>query len=91
MSIGVYFNPDNLTQELYDQTIAKLEAAGAGAPAGRAYHAAFGAPDHVMVFDVWDSPDAFEAFGHTLMPIIAELAIDLGEPDMMPVHNVITG
>ena len=91
MSIAVYFNPDTLTQDLYVQTIAKLAAAGTGAPAGREYHAAFGAPDHLMVFDVWESAEAFEAFGPTLMPVLEELGINAGEPDVMPVHHVITG
>ena len=88
MSVSVYFNPENLTQDLYDQTMAKLQAAGAGAPAGREYHAAFGAPDHLMVFDVWESA---EAFGPTLMPVLEALGINAGEPDVMPLHNVVTG
>lgn len=90
MPIGVYFNPTNLTQELYDQTIAKLVATGADAPAGRLYHAAFGDPGHLMVFDIWESAAQFEAFGPILQPILAELGIDAGEPDVMPVHNIIT-
>ena len=44
-----------------------------------------------MVFDVWDSAAQFEAFGETLMPILAELGLDTGEPEIMPVHNIIAG
>ena len=91
MSIAVYFNPSNLTADLYDQSIAKLEASGNAAPAGRQYHAAFGPPDHLMVFDLWDSAEQFEAFGAALMPIVEQLGIAIGEPDIMSAHNIITG
>jgi hypothetical protein len=31
----------------------------------------------------------FQAFGQTLMPILKELGVDPGQPDVQPVHNVI--
>jgi hypothetical protein len=43
------------------------------------------------VFDVWDSQESFEAFGATLLPIMAELGADPGEPQVSPVHNIIEG
>jgi hypothetical protein len=42
-----------------------------------------------MVYDVWDSQDDFDAFEKTLMPILAEFGVDTGQPDVMPVHNII--
>ena len=42
-----------------------------------------------MVYDVWDSQEDFDAFGQTLMPILAELGVDPGQPDVMPVHNIV--
>jgi hypothetical protein len=39
-----------------------------------------------MVYDVWESQETFEAFGAKLMPILAELGIDVGQPAVMPVH-----
>ena len=42
-----------------------------------------------MVYDVWDSQEDFEALGQVLMPILGELGIDAGQPDVMPVHNVV--
>jgi hypothetical protein len=44
-----------------------------------------------MVFDVWDSQESFDRFGQTLMPILEELGVDVGKPEVMPIHNVITG
>ena len=87
MAIAAYFNPEAMTAEQYDQVMAALEAAGAGSPAGRIHHSSFGAPDHLMVYDVWESAEAFEAFGETLGPILAQLGVDVGEPEIMPVHN----
>ena len=43
------------------------------------------------MFDVWESQQAFEAFGPTLLPIMAELGADPGQPMVSPVHNIIKG
>ena len=40
MALGFYFTPASFTPEKYDEVISRLEAAGAGAPAGRRYHVA---------------------------------------------------
>jgi hypothetical protein len=53
------------------------------------YHSCFGAGDSMMVYDVWESEEAFNAFGATLMPILESMALDPGTPDVMPIHNVI--
>ena len=89
MAIAVYFSPESMTAEQYDETLRRLEEAGAGAPAGRLHHSCFGPEDHLMVYDVWDSQESFEEFGATLMPILGEIGLDAGEPDIMPVHNMI--
>jgi hypothetical protein len=41
-----------------------------------------------MVYQVWESPKAFEAFGNVLMPILSEVGIDPGEPSIMAIHRV---
>ena len=89
MAIGVYFSPAAMSAAQYDECIKLLKKAGAGNPAGRSYHAAFGAKDKLMVFDVWTSQSAFDKFGKTLMPILQQLGIDTGPPAVMPVHKVI--
>jgi hypothetical protein len=91
MALSFYFTPSSFTPETYDETIKKLEAAGAGAPAGRLYHAALEADGKIQVFDVWDFQESFEAFGPTLMPIMAELGADPGQPMVSPVRNIIKG
>jgi hypothetical protein len=91
MALGIYFAPRGMSAEKYDDVIRALEEAGAGAPAGRAYHCAFDLGAGIHVFDVWESQESFDAFGQTLMPILAEKGIDVGQPAIAQVHNVITG
>jgi hypothetical protein len=38
---------------------------------------------------VWDSQEHLDAFVPRLMPILAELGIDPGQPEMFEVHNII--
>ena len=91
MAIGIYFSPQSMNAKQYDEVTKQLAAAGAGSPKGRSYHSAFGEPDHLMVFDVWDSQADFDAFGATLMPILAKNNVDPGQPQIMPMHNIIKG
>jgi hypothetical protein len=91
MAVGIYFGAGSFTPAQYDEAIQRLEAAGASAPAGRTYHTSFLAGPNVHIFDVWDSTDAFEAFGATLMPILAEVGANPGEPTIAEIHNVIIG
>jgi hypothetical protein len=89
MPIAIYFHPEAMSAAQYDEVIKRLDAAGQGKPKGRTHHSTFGPDDHLMVYDVWDSQDDFDAFGKTLMPILTELGVDTGQPDVMPVHNII--
>ena len=91
MALGFYFTPSGFTAAEYDTAITRLEAAGAGALAGRLYHVAMETDGQVQVFDVWDSQESFEAFGATLLPIMAAVGADPGQPMVAPVHNIIEG
>ena len=71
MAVGIYFSPPSMNAQRYEETLKQLEQAGQGSPRGRLYHTAFGPPDHLMVFDIWDSQENFDAFGGTLMPILS--------------------
>jgi hypothetical protein len=90
MAIGIYSAPENLSPEKYDEVWRRLEAAGAAAPKGRSYHVSFLEGDKLHVFDVWDSQEDFDAFGQTLMPILAELGVDVGQLSISPIHKVVT-
>jgi hypothetical protein len=91
MPLGLYFQPSTFTPDVYDETLKQLDAAGAGAPKGRLYHVAMEHEGNIQVFDVWDSMESFQAFGETLVPIMAKVGADPGEPMISPIHNIIKG
>ncbi|MEK6288594.1 MAG: hypothetical protein AABO57_22990 [Acidobacteriota bacterium] len=91
MAITVRFTPKSMSAAKYDECIRRLEQAGAGAPKGRLYHVCFGNSDDLRVFDVWESSESFDEFGQTLMPILQELSIDAGTPEISEVHNILPG
>jgi hypothetical protein len=91
MPLVYHFSPDSMSAAKYDQCIVRLAAAGVGSPRGRLHHVAYGSPDRLRVFDVWESSEAFEEFGKTLVPILQELGVDPGAPEVSEVHNIIAG
>ena len=91
MALGFYFVHGGFTPDKYNDVIKELEAAGAGAPKGRSIHVALESNGEIQVFDVWDSQEEFDAFGSTLLPILAGHDIELKDPMVARVHNVIEG
>ena len=91
MASSYFFQPSSFTPERYDEALKQLDAAGAGAPAGRTFHCAIEVDGLIQVFDVWESQESFEAFGATLVPIMTAVGADPGQPMIAPVHNIIKG
>ena len=92
MAISIYVNPASLTAAQYDDIGGRLDAAGAGKPAGRLYHACFGSGDKLQIFEIWESQQASDKFRETLlMPILQEVGLDPGQLMVEPVHNLIQG
>ena len=90
MSIVVRFLPASLTAQQYDETVRRLEQDGGDWPAdGLDYHVCFGPDGNMRVSEIWDSPEQFEAFGERLMPLLADVGIEPGEPEVLEVHNII--
>jgi hypothetical protein len=90
MSIVVRFNPTNLTTEKYDESVRRLEEAGAWLPDGLEYHVFFGSEGDLRVSEIWDSQEQLEAFGEQLMPILADIGIEFsGDPEIFEVHNIV--
>ena len=90
MSIVVRYHPTSLTAEKYDATTATFEAAGLEWPAdGLDYHVCFGTDGSLMVSEIWDSREQWEAFGERLMPLLAEAGIEMSaEPEVFEVHEI---
>jgi hypothetical protein len=79
-----------MTSAKYDEVIRRLAAAGAGAPQGRLHHSCYGPKETLSVVDLYADQAAFEAFGGVLMPILAQVGVDPGRPEVFEVHNVIS-
>lgn len=89
MSVLIRFAPSTLTAAQYEESVSKLEAAGDFPPNGLDYHVCFGSEGTLRVSEIWDSRQQFEAFGEQLMPVLAEVGIDPGEPEILEIHNII--
>ena len=91
MSILVRFSPRSLTAEKYDESTARIEQAGIEFPPdGLEYHVCFGSDGNLRVSEIWDSKEQFEAFGQSLMPLLAEVGIEFsGEPEILEIHSIV--
>jgi hypothetical protein len=85
----IHYTPEGLNDAKYAEVMRRLECAGAAAPPGRLEHTCYGSKDALQVVDVFDTMASFDAFGKTLMPILAALGIDVGKPSIAEVHNVV--
>ena len=89
MAVAVYFHPASLNEKQYRVAIDQLAANGAWPPEGLVHHSCFGEGDGLMVYEVWENQAALDAFGPRLMPVLQENKIDPGQPQVMPVLNVL--
>jgi hypothetical protein len=90
MSILVRFTPTSATTEQYDETIRRLKSDGGDFPPdGMEYHVAFNSGGNFRVSEIWDSKEKWEAFGPRLMPILSDVGIEPGEPEVVEVYNII--
>jgi hypothetical protein len=88
MAISVRFADEPTSREKYDEVLKRLEDGGDWPPPGLIFHAAQGGSNVEEVFEVWESREAFERFGSTLMPLLDEVGINAGEPQIREVHNL---
>jgi hypothetical protein len=89
-SILARFAPtSNVTTEQYDETIRRLETSGDWLPEGLEYHVAFKSDGKFRVSEIWDSREQFDAFGERLMPVLKDVGIEPGKPEMLEIHNII--
>jgi hypothetical protein len=89
MSVLIRFTPSSLTRQQYDDVTRRLEEAGDWPPDGLDYHVLFGSEGNLRVSEVWDSQEQLDAFGERLRPVLAEVGIDPGEPELLEIHNII--
>jgi hypothetical protein len=89
MSVVVRFAPASLTAEQYDESVRRLEESGDFPPDGLDYHVCFGTEGNLRVSEIWDSQEQLQAFGERLMPVLADIGIEPGDPDVFEVHNIV--
>ena len=88
MAIVARFHPTNLTPELYQQAVDRMNEV-APSPDGLDYHVCFAAEGGLVVSEIWDSREQMDAFGEKLMPVLSEVGIEMaGEPEIFEVHNI---
>jgi hypothetical protein len=90
MSVLIRFAPSALSAAQYDESVRKLEAQGDWPPDGLEYHVCFGSDGNLRVSEIWDSREQLEAFGERLMPVLSEVGIEPGEPEILEVHNTLS-
>jgi hypothetical protein len=88
VAIAVYFHPEKLNEQQYRAVVSDLEGQGDWPPAGLLHHSCFGESDGLMVYEVWESQGALEEFGQRLMPVLQNHQVQSGEPQVMPVVNI---
>ncbi len=89
MSLLIQFSPPSLTAKQYDDAVRRLTEDGVFPADGLDYEICSGSDENLNVIQVWDSQQQLDAFGERLMPILAELGIDPGKPELLEVHNII--
>ncbi|MDX6618487.1 MAG: hypothetical protein QOK36_873 [Gaiellales bacterium] len=89
MSVLIRFAPPSLQAEQYDEVVRRLTEAGVFPADGLDYEICFGSEGNLKVSQVWDSREQMEAFGQRLMPILQEVGVDPGQPEIVEVHNII--
>jgi hypothetical protein len=92
MAFAFLVNPPSMTAAQYDDIMRALDAAGAGAPPGRLYHACVGSDDQLRIIDIWESQEALDAFVETLLRLPGEWeGLDPGELETVELHNMVEG
>lgn len=87
--VVVKFNFTGVNIEQYDKVWEDLRATGHTNPKGLISHVGAEKPNKgLLVVDVWESEEAFNEFGKTLMPLIAKQGIPLVQPTILPARYV---
>jgi hypothetical protein len=96
VAVVAVFQSPSLTQERYEESVRKLtggsdrlESPADWPVGGLLAHIAGPAQTGFRVVDVWESEEAFRAFGEQLMPILQELGVE-GEPQIYPAHTFVS-
>jgi len=88
-AILVQFNFPDTDKSVYEGVTKDLEAAGLGNIPARLYHVSATLGNGWHVTDVWESEEAFNKFGETMVPLLVKNGGTPVAPTIIPVHNII--
>jgi len=88
-TILVQFTYPDTDLKVYEGIVKDLEAAGLGNIPERLYHVAAKHGDGWHVTDVWESEEAFNKFGETMIPLQIKNGGTPTKPSILPVHNIV--
>jgi hypothetical protein len=96
VAVVVVHQGPTLTQDRYEAAVRRLtggkerlESLSDWPVGGIIFHTAGEAPGGFRVVDVWESEEAFTAFGEHLGPIMGELGVE-EQPEMYPAHTFVS-
>ena len=89
MSVVIRFAPPSMSAQQYDEAVRRLDEVGDWPPDGLDYHVCFGTDGNLQVSEIWDSQEQLNAFGERLMPVLSELGIEPGEPQLLEIHSIV--
>jgi hypothetical protein len=88
MAVAVRFSQEPTARDKYDEVRTRLEQGGDWPAPGLVFHAAYGESQVEGVFEVWESREALEQFGSKLMPLLEEVGINAGQPEVKDVYKM---
>lgn len=95
MAIGVLFEFPGVSAEQYEEVCRNLNNGElmttlADWPnEGCLFHVAGPTEGGFRIVDVWESAEAFQRFGETLVPLLEKVAFPQVEPQIFPVHTFV--
>ncbi len=95
MAIVLVHQGPGLTKESYEEAVrrltgkTRLESPADWPVEGLLVHAAGEAKGGFRVVDVWESEEAVQRFGETLIPILQEVGVE-AQPEMYPAHTFVS-
>ena len=96
MAVVLVHQGAGLTQERYEEAVrrltggkSRLESPDDWPVEGLLIHAAGESPGGFRVVDVWESEEAVQRFGATLIPILKEIGVE-AEPEVYPAHTFVS-
>lgn len=78
-----------MTALQYDESVRRIEEVGDRPADGLEFHVCFGTDSNLRVSEIWESREQLEAFGERLMPVLSEVGIEPGEPEVVEIHSIV--